>query len=69
MAREQHKRQKQQKKKDIEGKTCGDCRYCMKGKYGFYDCAVRQNAVSEVNKACYRYMEKYPEQRGETWNI
>ena len=60
----QHKRQNEAKKLHY-GRTCKECRYCMPVKYGFYDCTVKQHPVLVNKPACYRFKEKYPEQKGE----
>lgn len=61
---EQHKRRNEAKRLH-EGRQCNECRYCMQVAYGFYDCTVKQNSILAYKPACYRFMEKYPEQKGE----
>lgn len=44
------------------GEHCSDCRYCVKGKYGFIDCTVYCQATSLNRRACRRFKSKYEEQ-------
>ena len=39
----------------LSGKCCGECRYCIKGKYGFYDCSVSSYSVGQMKAACKRF--------------
>lgn len=47
-----------QRKQNID-KCCSDCRYPIKGKYGFYDCAICGVAVKMSKHACGRFKPKY----------
>ena len=34
---------------------CGECRYCMSGRYGFKDCTLYGRPVDAMKQACLRY--------------
>ena len=38
---------------------CSDCRYCIKGRYGFVDCTLRSGATNPEKDACKRFKPKY----------
>ena len=57
-------------KKEYLDKHCAECRYCAKGKYGFYDCTVYSMAINTTKYACGRFKPKYKEQaNGEEMNV
>ena len=41
---------------------CSDCRYCVKGKYGFIDCTVNQAATNLRKVACRRFKPRWDDQ-------
>lgn len=43
---------------DYLDKFCIDCRYCVKGKYGFSDCTVYSFPINPYKCACKRYRSK-----------
>ena len=43
---------------DYEDKNCEDCRYCIRGKFGFTDCTVYSRAINPGKAACRRYRPK-----------
>ena len=43
---------------------CSDCRYCIKGKYGFIDCTVYQAATNLNRVACRRFKPRWDDQEG-----
>ena len=56
------KKGKLKERKDLEkylaGKVCSECRYCMKSKFGFYDCSVSCYSVGLMKAACYKFKPK-----------
>lgn len=42
----------------LAGKCCGECRYCSKSKYGFYDCDVTPYSVNTIKAACRKFKPK-----------
>ena len=38
---------------------CGDCRYCVRGKYGFIDCTVYSRPTNPEKKICRRFKPQY----------
>lgn len=42
---------------------CADCRYCIRGKYGFIDCTIYSQGTRPEKKACRRFMPRYDDQK------
>ena len=52
------KSERKELEKVLAGKRCAECRYCMKSKFGFYDCSVSCYSVGLMKAACYKFKPK-----------
>jgi hypothetical protein len=60
------KQQKKKYKRICDGKSCDECRYFVKGKYGFYECSTSSVTVKPGKRACNRFKPMYEGQANDT---